>query len=104
MAIAFEIIWAKLQKELRKGQVIRNWGNDRGFTGNTFEILEITENHAVCKPPKAVNIQIVPKDDFRDVWEIWPKYRSGDFPRHQIRDEITRFSSYIISIYKYLDI
>lgn len=104
MALSFENIWNRVRNELQKGQVIKNWGNARGFSGNTFKIVEINENKVVCKPPNAKNLQIVPKDDFKKVFEIWPKYFLGNYPRYQIRDEVTRYSSYIISIFKYLAI
>jgi len=103
MTVSFDDKWERLLKELYKGQVIKNWGKGHGFTGNTFKIIDITEDVVICQPPKAINLQVVPKDNFRKVWEIWPKYLSGDYPRYQIRDEITRFSSYIISIFHLLD-
>lgn len=100
----FKFIWKKVQKEIKEGEVIRNWGKARGYTGNTFKIVSVTENLVVCKPIKAKNLQPVPKKDFQQVWELWKDYILGEVQRKFIRDEITRYSSYIISIYKYLDL
>lgn len=102
MDMSFAEVWEKIQKELSVGKEIDNWGKARGYSGNQFTIIEISEDEIVCDPPKASYLQHVPKLDFEAVWEIWPKYLNGSFPRYIIRDEITRFSSYIISIFKYL--
>jgi len=58
----------------------------------------------IIDSPTAKNLQTVPKSDFKKVWEKWEEYLSGKVLRHEIRDECTRFSSYIISIYRELKI
>lgn len=86
---------------MQEGQVIKNWGQARGYSGKSSKI----ENFfIVIDSPATKNLQVISKNDFKKVWEIWGKYLSGNVFRHDIRDECTRFSSYIISIYKKLKI
>jgi hypothetical protein len=101
MALSFENIWIRVRNELQIGQVIKNWGNARGFTGNTFQIIGITEKIVECVPPKAKNSQKVPKGDFEKLWGIWQKYITDEILRNEIGD-MSRYSSYIISIFHHL--
>lgn len=99
--IPFEKIWSRIQKELYSGLIIPNWGFVRGLTGNKFKVERITENAVVCDPPNAKNRQYVPKDDFKIIWEVWDLYLQYEVKRYEIA-EISRFSSYIISIFNFL--
>lgn len=98
----FSIVWDRLQRTIKRGMKIDNWGLSRGYTKNTFKIYSIDSNYVVCDPPKAKSLQYVPKDDFLKIWEIWGDYMNEKVQRKFIRDYISRFSSYIISIYRFL--
>jgi hypothetical protein len=99
----FEMVWDQIQKNITPGMVIKNWGKARGYTGNSFSIHSISELKIICKPPKAKNFQLVPKRDFFMVWEFWEDYKEGSVQRKFFRDKVSRFSSYIISIFHFLD-
>lgn len=100
MSDGFEKTWNEICNSLQEGQVIRNWGLARGYSGKNFKIHRIANSFIVIDSPTAKNLQTVPRSDFRKVWEIWGAYLTGKVPRHEIRDEYTRFSSYIISVFK----
>jgi len=102
MILPFENIWLRIQRELKNGQVVQNWSMAKGFTGNTFEIVSVTDKAIICNPPKSTNLQVISKKEFEKVWEVWDKYLLGKIPRYSLRD-MTRFSSYIISILHLMD-
>ncbi len=101
MKTSFEAVWERIQKELVANLVVKNWGWARGFSGNIFKVVRVTDSYVICDPPKAKNNQNVPKDDFKKIWEVWDQYLLGKIKRYEIRD-ICRYSSYIISIYHHL--
>ena len=92
------------QESIKPGMKVEYWGLARGSKGTKFSIHSIDKSYVICDPPKAKNLQSVPKKDFQQVWELWKDYILGEVQRQFIRDEITRYSSYIISIYKHLDL
>ena len=104
MSENFEKLWSEIRNTLQEGQVIKYWGQARGYSGRSFKISRIQNSFIVIDSPTAKNLQVIPKNDFEKVWEIWEKYLSGKIFRYEIRDECTRFSSYIISIYRELKV
>ncbi len=99
MSTSFEKKWDEVCNLLHVGQVINNWGYVRGYTGKSFKISRIEPDSIVIDSPSAKNLQRVPKDDFRKVWEIWKAYLSQKILRNEITAFITRYSSYILSIF-----
>jgi hypothetical protein len=99
VSTSFEKQWMEISDSLHVGQAINNWGYVRGYTGKSFKISRIETNFIVIDSPSAKNLQRVPKDDFRKVWEIWEAYLSQKVLRNKITAFITRYSSYVISIF-----
>jgi len=91
------VTWGRICAAIGAGQVIHNWSAANGFTGGSFEVVEVAIDHIVVDPPKARNRQTVPRPDFESVLSVWPQYLAGSIPRSQLR-ELTRYSSYIISM------
>jgi len=98
----FEQQWEKISLILHEGLRINNWGASQGYTGRYFIIHEIKNEFIAINSPSAKTLQVIPKGDFLEVWKVWTKYLNNIIPRFFIRDEITRYSSYIISIFHYI--
>lgn len=97
MTTTFGIVWSQLQGNLKAGQTIKNWTALRGYLGDTMKITGVRGGYIEVDAPNASTTQVISKEDFEKVWEVWSDYKSGKSPRYQLRD-ITRFSKYIISI------
>jgi hypothetical protein len=100
--MAFKQTWALLQTHLRAGDAVSNWTAHRGLLGDTFTVRAVQAASVEVLPPKARNIQRIPQRDFEIVYAMWNGYLTGTVPRPKIRDS-TRFSKYIISIYRWLE-
>ena len=100
----FQEMWQYILANIQMGQSIDNWTKDKGFIGDQFTIVNFGLNYIEIDTPKAQNIQRVSRQDFHDIYNVWDQYLNGTFKRHQIRDLITRFSKYIISILHWVEI
>ena len=94
---SFDTIWTQLQNNLEVNMPIKNWTAFNGYLGDEMTVVGVREFYIEVKSPNARNVQFVPKDDFKKVWEVWADYKSQKVRRYEIRN-ITRFSKYIISI------
>ncbi|MGD0707387.1 MAG: hypothetical protein ABSA51_02925 [Anaerolineaceae bacterium] len=95
--VPFETVWAYLQANLEAGTIIRNWTLMHGYLGDTMKVVAVRGNSIEIEAPNAENIQVVPKEDFEKLWDVWSDYKSRTLKRNELR-ELTRFSKYIISI------
>lgn len=93
----FDSVWSRIQKNLKPGTSIKNWTMLKGYLGDTMKIMGVRGGYIEVDAPNANTTQHISKEEFEKVWDIWPDYKGGKFPRYQIRD-MTRFSKYIISI------
>ena len=93
MNATFLVFWGALTAALQQPIHIRNWTNDSGFIGDDFD-AQMHGNSVRCDPPSAM----VGQADFWAVWQIWEDYLAGEVRRHEIRDNLTRNSKYVISI------
>ena len=100
--MSFEQFWSSLQGTLRPGVSVATWSALRGELGGSFSVVEIYPNRVSIDAPDAENIQSVPKRDFKAIYEIWPAYLNGELQRQHLTP-LTRFSTYIISIFHLLD-
>lgn len=98
----FESVWSRLQNNLKPGQAIKNWTSSGGYLGDTMKIVGVRSGYIEVDPPNAACTQMVPKKDFKKVWEVWSEYKSGKLPRSAIGEKI-RFTKYIISILHYYE-
>ena len=96
---SFEVVWTNILNGLYKGQVIKNWGYAHGFTGKIFIIHSISKDQIEIDSPTAKTLQRIPKEDFENVYELWSDYISGKIQRTYISNEISRYSTYVISIF-----
>ena len=94
---SFESLWRQIQQDIGVGDTIRNWTQHSGYIGDEFTIRAVDARFIEVDSPGAENFQLVPREDFAAVCELWDDYIADRVPRYQIRD-LTRFSKYIISI------
>lgn len=96
---SFDNTWNKIQ-QLSNGTEIKNWTYHSGFLPKgDFTIVSKDKETIVIDTPDAKNLQNVPKKDFQKVFEIWDDYVNGNYPRSKIRDNLSYYSKYIISIF-----
>jgi len=101
----FEVFWKKLTNILREERLIRNWTVDSGFIGRgDFKAVYRIGNYILCYPPNALNVQKVPKRDFKLMFENWQDYIHHRISRADLRNK-SRFTKYTISIlYQYREL
>ena len=95
--VTFESVWRYLEENLKPGMKVNNWTAFHGYLGDSMTIEAVSSRAIEVNAPKAKTIQIVPREDFQTIWEIWIEYKQDKIQRQEIR-EMTRFSKYIISI------
>jgi hypothetical protein len=100
--ITFDTVWSWLQSNLKPGQTIKNWSGLHGYLGRSTTIVSVCNEYIEVDPPKAKNIQVVPRDDFRKLWEDWSAYKGGKVARSTFLEK-SRFITYIISIFHYYE-
>jgi hypothetical protein len=99
---SFDMVWSHLQMKLKPDMVIPNWTAYKGYLGDTMKIFAVRSNYIVIDSPNAKTFQSVPKDNFENVWEVWPDYKAQKVRRYEITD-VTRFSKYIIGIFHWYE-
>ncbi len=99
----FNEAWAVIQGELFVGDHIQNWTAHSGLLGDSLTISVVTPEQITVEAPGARNLQKIPVCDFEDVYNIWDRYIHGITPRGHLRDYLTRYSKYIISIFHWLE-
>ena len=98
----FDTVWSWLQNNLKPGQINKNWSVMHGYLGRTTTIVDVRSDYIKVAPPNAKNIQVVPREDFKKLWEDWSAYKSGKVLRSTLREK-SRFLTYIISILHYYE-
>ena len=94
---SFDSVWGNINKQLISGMTIDNWTVFHDYLGDSMTIVNVGRHAIEIDAPKAKNIQVVPREDFRAIWNEWSGYKQGRVQRQELRD-MTRFSKYIISI------
>lgn len=96
--ITFDEFWRRLINVLRNEQTIRNWTINSDYLGRgDFPAIYQGGDYIECRPPNAMNPQIVPRRDFEFMYDNWNDYVNGRIRRPQLRDR-SRFTKYTISI------
>jgi len=99
----FDEVWNYLQDYLKPGMKVKNWTAYRGYIGDSIKITRIDRDSLSLESPAAnKHIQVVPKDDFESIWQVWPDYKMRRVRRYELRGK-TRFSKYIISILRWFE-
>lgn len=75
--------FAKIKTGLQEGQTVCNWTVVKGYVGESFDIVEISEDYIVVKPLSA-SAQKIAKKEFNSVILVWESYLLGKTPRHII--------------------
>lgn len=97
----FANAWAQIQN-IPNGTIIPNWTAARGYHGNAITLTHVNPQHITFNAVAAENPQVVPQNDFANVYNIWNLYIQGQYDRNLIRDDITRYSRYIINTFQWL--
>jgi hypothetical protein len=98
----FITVWNNLQIYLKPGTEIENWNTYQGYLGEDLTINEVDQNHISVDPPRVLDTQVVPKEMFEQIWEVWQDYRALRLKRSELRD-MTNYSKYIISIFRWYE-
>ena len=70
----FETFWNKLTDILSSEKTIRNWTKDKGSIGEDFIAEPKGVDYVTVSAPSAMNTQMVPKADFKLVYDKWQQY------------------------------
>ena len=99
---SFNGVWHEIRQRLSRGMEIRNWGYDRGYTGNASQIVDVNYDEIVVTGEKTNGKRRIARRDFEKVFEVWDRYRVGLLPRDAVT-KISRNSTYIFSILHWLE-
>jgi hypothetical protein len=98
----FASVWSEMQARLGVRVKIPNWTRDSGFRGEGFTVVEVSQSLVRVDPTGAQGPVAVPRAEFEKVFAMWGQYRSNGLSRQELTD-LTRFSKYIISIFRWLE-
>ena len=101
MALTFNAVWTQIAQGLRPGTVVQNWGAARGFTGGTFEVMNVERTAITVTGGDMQMPRRVSKGDFARVYAVWDAYIGGRYPRSKMRD-LSQNTTYIVSILRRL--
>jgi hypothetical protein len=94
----FNGVWQKIQTDLSRGEIIRNWGL-RGYSGHQFKIAEIERNAVVVSLDNG-NQRRISKPDFENVFGHLSDLRSGRISRQELGSQ-SQNTSYILSLFRW---
>ena len=86
----------EIKKNLSEGQTIKNWTILKGYFGEDFDIVQISDNRITVNPFSA-SLRTVTAKDFIKIAEIWDDYLTMKIRRKNIMT-LTHNSKYVISI------
>ena len=61
----FEAVWAQIQRNIARGDTIRNWSRHSGYRGNDFTIHAVQARFVEIDSPGAENVQHIAQRAFR---------------------------------------
>jgi hypothetical protein len=99
----FGTFWIDVQRQFDVGSAIRNWTAFGGYLGDRFIVAKRRPGYIEISTPQARTIQHITQSEFEKVYEVWNDYVKRKMPRHRLA-KLTRFSKYIISIIRELEI
>ena len=98
----FHTIWNDLQTSLKPGTEIKHWNPYNGYLGDNLTINYVGPNYISVDPPRVWDTQVIPKEGFEQVWNVWQDYRALRLKHNELRD-LTNLSKYIISIFHWYE-
>ena len=90
-----------LPLKLKPGTTVKNWTALKGYLGDEFTIVSVSDKAVEIDTPKAKHVQRVSRQDFEVTFDNWSAYCSAKLSRQELT-EMTRYSKYTLSIIKYL--
>jgi hypothetical protein len=99
----FDVVWNILQTSLKPGAEIKNWNAYNGYLGDNLTIDAVDSYHISVDPPRVWDTQIIPKEDFKKIWNIWGDYKILQLSNKELKGQ-TEYLKYIISIFHWYEI
>jgi len=93
----FDVIWDELIASLNPGTEIKHWNPYNGYLGEGLTIITCDPESISIDPPRVWESQVIPKNDFKQIWALWGDYLALRLERAKIH-AMTDHSKYIISI------
>ncbi len=103
MTTSFEAVWITIIQKLQPGEMIRNWGHARGYTGGTFRIDHVGNSSITATGGKMSQPRTISKGDFQNVYAVWSDYCAGDYPRAEMV-KLSQNTTYILSILRRVEV
>jgi hypothetical protein len=98
----FDAVWRALQIALRPGIDIKNWNAYNGYLGDKLTINAVEQDCISIDPPRVWGIQMIPRENFEQIWAVWIDYRALRLKRNEIRG-LNKYCKYIISIFRWYE-
>src|SRR5262249_9032704 len=101
MIMAFSDAWHAIHVLVKPRKAIRKWSQDKGELDGSFDATKV-ESGSVDIETEAGSVTRIGKQYFEAVYDLWEKYRYDSLQRKAL-GEVTRHSTYIISIFHLLE-
>lgn len=98
----FKSIWNQLQANLTPGRKIKIWNPYNGYLAEDLTIKKTEPQFISIDPPRVWDTQVIPRDDFEQVWRVWGEYTDLHLDQRQMRS-LSEHHKYITSILRWLE-
>jgi hypothetical protein len=98
----FDAVWSALQTALKPGIEIKNWNAYNGYVGDKMTINAITRESISIDPPRVWGTQVIPRENFKQVWAYWLDYKALRLKRSEMRG-LNEYAKFIISIFRWYE-
>lgn len=98
----FNTVWITLQINLTPGTEIKHWNAYNGYLGDKLTINAVDQDFISIDPPRVWGTQVILRENFEQVWAVWPAYKALCMKRDEIRD-LNKYCKYIISIFRWYE-
>jgi hypothetical protein len=98
----FTVVWRALQSALKPGSEIKNWNAYNGYLGDKLTINTVEKEFISIDPPRVWGTQVIPREDFEQIWIIWFDYKALRLQRSEMRG-LNKHCKYIISIFRWYE-
>lgn len=100
--VEFDAVWDSLQISLAPGVEIENWNAYNGYLGDKSTINSVERDSISIDPPRVWKTQVIHKENFEQVWAVWPDYKTLRMKRSEIQG-LNNYYKYIISIFHWYE-
>lgn len=98
----FKDVWSNLQSALKPGLEIKNWNAYNGYLGDKLTINTVEKEFISIDPPRVWGTQIIPRENFEQIWAVWIDYKALRLKRSEIRG-LNKYYKYIISTFRWYE-